>query len=128
MAYPNMFQQTPYQNLYPNSYPMPYQQQPQMQVVKVNGQNGANAFQIGPNSSVILLDESGSLVWLVTTDGAGYKTVAPYDITPHQAKPAPDYVGLEARIKRLEDVINANPGNSSATKRSKSNAVEDSAS
>ena len=45
------------------------------QVVKVNGENGARAYQIGPNSSALLLDESGALVWLCTTDGAGYKTV-----------------------------------------------------
>ena len=74
-------------------YPFnPYQFQPQStQVVKVNGLYGANAFAIGPNSSALLLDESGTLVWLVTTDGAGYKTVSPYDITPHKEPAAPDY-------------------------------------
>ena len=69
------------QNLQQNPY---QQQQPRQEVVKVNGENGARAFPIGANSSAILLDESGKLIWLVTTDGAGYKTVSPYDITPHQ--------------------------------------------
>ena len=80
--------------------------QRQEQVVRVNGQGGAEAYAIGPNSSALLLDESGALVWLVTTDGAGYKTVAPYDITPHKAPQAPDYASLEARIKKLEEFIN----------------------
>ena len=83
----------------------PYQQQPKQEVVKVNGENGAKAFPIGPNSSAILLDSSGTLIWLVTTDGAGYKTVMSYDITPHQEAPQPDYNTLEQRISRLEGCI-----------------------
>lgn len=88
-------------------------QQPRREVVKVNGENGARAFPLGANSSALLLDENGMIVWLVTTDGAGYKTVAPFDITPHQAAPAPDFGSLEARITRLEERINAtgNPAN-----------------
>ena len=85
---------------------MPQMPAAPQQVTRVNGENGARAYQIGPNSSAMLLDESGTLVWLITTDGAGYKTATPYDITPHQAAPAPDYGSLEKRIKRLEDMIN----------------------
>lgn len=81
-------------------------QQPQQEVVKVNGEPGARAYPMGANSSALLLDSSGRLVWLVTTDGAGYKTVAPYDITPHQEAPAPDYSTLEQRISRLEGIFN----------------------
>ena len=81
------------------------QQQPRMEVIRVNGEPGAQAFPMGPNSSALLLDVSGTIVWAVTTDGAGYKSVAPYDITPHQAAPAPDYGNLEARITKLEEVV-----------------------
>lgn len=92
-----------------NPYLNPFYQQPVYQqptsVTKVNGENGARAFQIGANSSALLLDETGLLVWLITTDGAGYKTVTPYDITPHKVAPAPDYGDLESRIKRLEDML-----------------------
>lgn len=89
-----------------NSFPYPYGFQPQRtEVVRVNGRGGAETYAIGPNSSALLLDESGTLVWLVTTDGAGYKTISPYDITPHQQAPAPDYSSLEARIKKLEELI-----------------------
>ena len=92
-----------------NPYLNPYYQQPIVQpssVIKVNGENGARAYQIGANSSALLLDESGLMVWLVVSDGAGYKTVTPYDITPHQTAPAQDFSDLESRIKRLEDMIN----------------------
>lgn len=97
-------------------------QQPQTQVVRVNGRNGAEAYAIGPNSSALLLDESGMLVWLVTTDGAGYKTVAPYDITPHQTAQAPDYSGLESRIAKLEAIVNEHTADSTATKRNEPTA------
>ena len=113
-----------YQNPFINPFAVP---QPMMQpavpvqVVKVNGENGARAYQIGPNSSALLLDESGLMVWLVTSDGAGYKTVSPYDIKPHQSAPAPDYGSLESRIKRLEEIINGNTADSSAAGRTVNN-------
>ena len=84
----------------------PYHQAPKQEVVKVNGENGARAFPMGASSSALLLDESGAIVWLVVTDGAGYKTVAPYDITPHQTAPAADVSGLEERIRKLEEFVN----------------------
>lgn len=105
-AYPqaqNMYSMTP--------------QQPVMQVVRVNGRGGAEAFAIGPNSSALLLDESGRLVWAVTTDGAGYKTISPYDIVPHQDAPAPDYSGLESRIARLEGLMDGYTGNTSTARK-----------
>lgn len=101
----------------------PYQQQPKQDVIKVNGENGARAFPIGANSSALLLDESGEIVWLVVTDGAGYKTVMPYDITPHQVAPAPDYNTLEQRIERLEGLINAHTTDTTAA-RNESRATE----
>ena len=91
----------------------PFRQAPRQEVVRVNGENGARAFPMGANSSALLLDESGVIVWLVTTDGAGYKSVSPFDITPHEAAPSPDYSTLEARITRLEEMMtNGNTSNS----------------
>lgn len=121
-----------YQNPFINPYgmqpqfmqPAPMQQAPQTQVVRVNGENGARAYQIGANSSALLLDESGTMVWLVTSDGAGYKTVAAYDIAPHQVTPQPDFGSLESRIKKLEDKINVNAGNSSAARKKQSDDGE----
>lgn len=80
-------------------------QQPRQEVIKVSGENGARAFPMGANSSALLLDESGNIIWVVTTDGAGYKTVMPYDITPHKNTDISDYNTLEQRISRLEGMI-----------------------
>lgn len=92
-------------------------QAPRQEIVKVNGENGANAINLGANSSLLALDMSGLIVWLITTDGAGYKTVEPYDITPHRAQPAPDYNSLEERIRRLEEMMsNGNASDITAAK------------
>ena len=96
----------------------PSQVQP-TQVVRVNGEGGARAFQMGANSSALLLDESGTIVWLATTDGAGYKTVSPYDISPHKVAQTPDYSTLESRIVKLEEAMNEYTANSTAVKRKK---------
>ena len=108
--------QNPYMN--PYGFQQPAFQQPS-QVIKVNGENGARAFAMGANSSALLLDESGLMVWLVVSDGAGYKTVTPYDITPHQAAPAQDYASLENRIKRLEELMNDTTDSYTIRRRSK---------
>ena len=95
---PNPYFNNPYQN---------YQQSlNHQQIVKVNGRNGADTFQMAPNSSAMLLDESAPLVWLAQTDGAGYKTLTAYDIQPHQELPPVDTRALEQRITKLEELIN----------------------
>lgn len=110
--------------------PMPYWNTlPQYNIIQVNGENGANAFQMGPNSKVLLLDETAPIVWFVQTDGAGYKTVTPYDIAPHQLTPPVNLNDLESRIAKLEERLDATiKSNSSAgrnTKRQRNDAVAD---
>ena len=107
MNYNNPYMQAYNPQMYSPQTPLYQSNQQQTQVIKVNGENGARAYQMGANSSALLLDESGTMVWLVTSDGAGYKTVTPYDISPHQTQPVPDFSSLEARISRLEETINA---------------------
>ena len=92
----------------PTGYGMP--RSVYTEVVKVHGEEGANAFRLEPNSSILLLDETQPVVWLKVTDGAGYATLSPYSISPLQKTPPVDIQSLEARIKRIEDMINAKPG------------------
>ena len=120
--------QSPFFNPYGFMQQNQMQQVQQTQVVRVNGENGAKAYNIGANSSALLLDESGLMVWLVTSDGAGYKTVSAYDITPHQTEPKPDYGNFESRLqtveKRLEEIVNGNARNTSANRKVKSDDAE----
>ncbi len=94
----------------------PMQQQPMLQqpqnIVRVNGTNGASAYQMGINSSVLLLDETQPVVWLKTTDGAGYPTVQGYKISPlEEPKPEPTPIPTPVvneetnkRISLLEEI------------------------
>lgn len=78
---------------------------PHYQIVKVNGQAGARAFQMAPNSSLFLADANNpNLIWLVQTDGAGYLTTTPLDVKIHQDAPQPSILSLEERIKHLEEM------------------------
>ena len=85
--------------------------QPQTQqtkVVEVTGRGGADAFQLAPDSSILLLDNTAPIVWLAKTDGAGYKTLMAYDIKPHEEEKSVDhYKDLEERIAKLEETVNA---------------------
>jgi len=91
----------PYQN-----YMTPQTNTQKLEIVRVNGRNGAETFQMPPNSSTLLLDESNPVVWLCTTDGAGYKTITPYNVTPYKDPKEINFSSLEERIKKLEEIVN----------------------
>ena len=77
------------------------------EVVRVNGRNGAEAYQMPPNSSTLLLDTSAPIVWLKTTDGAGYPSLQAYGITPMKENSYTQTI--EERLTRLEEIVNAKP-------------------
>lgn len=79
------------------------------QIIKVNGRGGAEAYQMPPNSQVLLLDETQPILWLKQTDGAGYPSLNAYDIKPHEEKPVPDMKSLEERIAKIEEAIKHEP-------------------
>lgn len=91
----------------------PGYQMPQMpqrhEIIKVNGESGVNAFQMLPNSEVLLLDTTAPLVWYVQTDGNGYRTATPYTITEYVKEPPVDmgYItkvlgDINERLQKLE--------------------------
>ena len=98
---------------------------PQMKVPVVNGREGANAFRIGVDSQVILLDISGKLIWIVSTDSAGYKTIQAYSITPYVEPQPPDYNVVMNKINQMEEMLNGlltAINNNGATAKSTSNS------
>lgn len=78
---------------------------PRMKTPIINGRSGAEMFRIGPESNAILLDASGGMIWIVSTDSAGAKTIQPYDITPHVDPEPPDYNLLLARLNKMEELL-----------------------
>ena len=104
--------------------------QSQKHITKVNGRAGADAYYLPPNSDDILLDLNESIAWVVQTDGAGYKTVTPYDISLHKEVKQEDHIkSLEERITRLEEAINNGKSNTTTiVPKSKSGTIRNDAS
>lgn len=99
-------------NMYNYVPQVPVSALPHYEVIKVNGENGVDAFQMGPNSSILLLDETAPIVWFVQTDGAGYKTKTPYNVTPHTPEPSEEmktidsrFASIDQRLKNLEEAL-----------------------
>lgn len=113
------YQQFPmYQQPMGYQAPMAYQQQPMGYqqpvngVVKVRGRESALQYQLPPNSmSPALFDANGRTFYIVSTDGAGTKTVEAFDYLPHVEEPQQlarsGYVGraefdaLAARVNEM---------------------------
>ena len=110
--YPNIPYNSPYSGFSGNQYNYIPNSQNGLQgqingsILKVSGINGVNALNLAPNTSVLALDETAPIVWLVSADGAGYKTPTPYDITPHKDQQAEIKSNFEERLTRLEQIVN----------------------
>lgn len=92
------------------------------QIIKVNGENGARMYQLPPNSSALLLDETNPRIYLIQTDGAGYKTINPYKIEPFASEPEPNLTDILQRLTKLEERYGkSNTSNDSQTKRDQQN-------
>lgn len=60
--------------------------QPINGLVSVTGIDGAKAYQLPPNSSMPLFDANEDVLYLKTTDGAGFPTVRVFDFTEREQK------------------------------------------
>ena len=76
---------------------------PTMEIPKVNGEESARAFNIGPNSSVILMDNDKPLIWVVVTDASGFKTVTPFTITPYTPEQPVNAETLKGEMESISD-------------------------
>lgn len=122
----NSFQMPAYgQNLYQSQFQaQPMMQNARQEITKVSGRNGAEMYQMAANSSVLLLDETAPIVWLKTTDGAGYPTLTPYSITPYEPEKPADIKSLEERIEKLEEELHGTEPDTVDVKRKPVNASE----
>ena len=105
----NIYQQ-PYGNVFPNFFAQP-QMQPQnasMQLIKVNGLEGAKAYQMGPNSCVALFHESEDILYVKSTDGAGFPSIRTFRFEPFEVEPEKPvkYVTTEEFEKFKKEILN----------------------
>lgn len=103
-----------YNNYFPMGY-QPYQaqpqavQQPQNQILWVQGLEGAKAYPVSAGGSVLLMDSEDSFMFIKTADAAGMPTmrVFKYEEVTQGKPPAVDmsgYVTKEEFEKRLEEL------------------------
>lgn len=75
--YPNQYQ--PYAPTYPvvNS-----QLRQQNNIIEINGDDGAKAYPMMPNTSVLLVDKTGPYIYLKFTDAANFPTLDRFKLVP----------------------------------------------
>ena len=124
MPYSNFFNNQLTNNNNPNNMMQPQMMSnqflPQMHVIRVNGQAGARNLRMAPNSDALVLDETAPMIWYAQTDGTGYLTVTPFDISPHQAQQPANISELTARVAKLEEAMaNVQQSNTGTAKQPK---------
>ena len=65
---------------------------PQMQVQYVNDKQSAEAYQMSPNSSVILMDSNLPRFYMKQTDASGISTIKAYDFKEAEEEKPVEYV------------------------------------
>lgn len=128
-GYPTMNQQVNYPNMMNNlANPMGINMQNNIPVnsslmlTRVTGLEGAKAYQMPANSTVALFDNNEDLMYIKTTDGAGFPTIRTFAFNEVVANTNPiqdttDYVTRDEFNKLKEELLNGKQSIS----RSKSN-------
>lgn len=71
---------------YPTAPIQSQSSQPINGLVAVTGIDGAKAYQLPPNSSMPLFDANDDVLYLKTTDGAGFPTIRIFDFEEREQK------------------------------------------
>lgn len=74
---------------------------PKRQIMQVAGEAGAKAVRLEPMESVLAIDTTASIIWMIVADGYGNITTQPFDATPHKFPPSPQ----EQRLTRIEEML-----------------------
>lgn len=93
----------------PQSYQTMYQQQqyqpPINGLVSVTGIEGAKAYQLPPNSAMPLFDANSDVLYLKTTDAAGYPTIREFEFKPRAAAVTVQDQTVEDRLSKIEAAL-----------------------
>lgn len=78
--YASLMRQNPYYNQPMNNQQFLPQEQPQA-LIRVNGIDGAKAYQMPANSTVALFDSNNDIMYVKTTDGAGFPSIRTFSFS-----------------------------------------------
>lgn len=118
----------PQQNQYYNPQMNNQQIYPQIQtqnLIRVNGIEGAKAYQMSANSIVSLFDANEDIMYIKSTDGAGFPSIRTFSFTEvkEQNKPIQqvDYISREEFEEFKKELMN---NGKQSISRSKSNLTD----
>ena len=79
----------------------------QNNLLRVNGIEGARAFQMSPNSTTALFDVNEDIFYIKTSDAGGFATIQAYSFKRMEEEKAPtaDYV-TRKEFEELKEAIN----------------------
>ena len=106
--------------------PTPTQPQEQAQnLIRVNGIDGAKAYQMPANSTVALFDSNEDIMYVKSTDGAGFPSIRTFSFTEkvnvERKSPDVEYISREEFEKFKKELM----GNGKQSiQRSKSNLTD----
>ena len=117
--------QNPYYNQPMNNQQI-YPQEQTQNLIRVNGIDGAKTYQMAPNSTVALFDSNEDIMYIKTTDGAGFPSIRTFSFTEvkEQNKPIPqvDYISRQEFEEFKKELMN---NGKQSISRSKSNLTTD---
>lgn len=103
----NPINNSPYMmnNYNPQSWYTPQSQN--QTLIRVTGMDGARAYQMSPNSVVSLFDSDNDIMYIKSTDGAGFPTIKAFRFEAYEPTQQPsqnDYV-TRAEFNELKGMI-----------------------
>ena len=125
--YANLLTQNQYYNPQMNNQQI-YPQEQTQNLIRVNGIDGAKTYQMAPNSTVALFDCNEDIMYIKTTDGAGFPSIRTFSFieVKEQNKPISqvDYISREEFEEFKKELMN---NGKQSISRSKSNLTDKSA-
>ena len=117
--------QNPYYNQPMNNQPYVPQESPQS-LIRVNGIDGAKAYQMPANSTVALFDTNEDIMYVKSTDGAGFPSIRTFSFTEikenTKATQNTDYISRQEFEEFKKELMN---NGKQSISRSKSNLTAD---
>lgn len=116
------------QNMYnqPQNNQQFFQQEPCQNLIRVNGIDGAKAYQMPANSTVALFDSNNDILYVKSTDGAGFPSIRTFSFTEtkEEAKQVEniDYISRKEFEEFKKELMN---NGKQSISRSKSNLTTD---
>jgi hypothetical protein len=80
--------------------------QPVNGLIRVTGEEGAKAYALPPNSVMPLFDANEDILYIKTTDGAGFPTIIAYDYRRRAAcQPQPAEYVTRSEFDQLKEMV-----------------------